>query len=130
MNIKSQLNGQNALKTFKSFISTSSNEFGMMLTSCPSNMCQVDENMKYNYNLAPDHQNHISVDETVFKFDDQPMSSFRMEGQIYIDHFSLGQGTNIDNVKFVGIDKLYDASSSGIFTYNERTSGIVGLGPP
>jgi hypothetical protein len=72
MNIYSQYETNNG--AFKMVVSTSSSEFALMTTDCPRSMCNIAN--LYDYVLAPDEQSNIRVKEVIYKFDDQPMSSF------------------------------------------------------
>ena len=53
-------------------------------------MCQIPEEMKYDFTLAKDEQAATKIKEIVYKFDDQPMSAFQLDGSIYIDDFEFG----------------------------------------
>lgn len=93
-------------------------------------MCQMDKTLKYDQTNALDSQEFILVKETIFKFDEQPMSSFKIEGTIYIDDFGFDSGVDASAMKLVGIDKLYDSTqSTKSYAYNETVTGVIGLGP-
>ena len=74
-----------------------------MTTDCPVTMCQIDEEIKYDYTLAPDEQSNVKVKNLVYKFDDQPMSQYQLEGSIFIDDFEFGIDYPVEEIKFVGI---------------------------
>ena len=54
MEVKSQVDDNGNPKKYKAMVSTSTSEFSIMTTDCPVNMCQINEEIKYDYTLAPD----------------------------------------------------------------------------
>lgn len=64
------------------------------------------------------------------------MSTFFLEGQVYIDNFVIGNTKNsykgddakVDKLKFVGIKRLFDTNDKP-FLYTESVSGIMGFAP-
>ena len=108
-----------------------------MISSCPSTMCDISAEHQYDESLALDSQSDNTAKEQVFKFDDQPMSTFFLEGQVYIDNFVIGNTENsykgddakVDKLKFVGIKRLFDTNDKP-FPYKESVSGIMGFAPP
>ena len=86
----------------------------------------------YDYQLAPDEQSSVRVKELIYKFDDQPMNSFQLEGSVFIDDFSFGIDYEIEKLKFVGINRAYNISSTTDtrFMFRENVQGILGLAPP
>lgn len=134
MDIKSQVGNEN---TFKGVVSTSSSEFAMMTTDCPTSQCNIAN--KYDYLLAPDEESNVRAKETIFKFDDQPMSSFLLEGSLFIDNFEFGIDYLVEELKFIGINRAYygfgfDTSKEphvdSRFMFRENIQGILGLAPP
>jgi hypothetical protein len=82
--------------------------------------------------LAPDEQSSTKVKDLVYKFDDQPMSQYQLEGSIFIDSFEFGIDYPIDELKFVGINRALNISGSSqkAYPYKETISGVLGLAPP
>jgi hypothetical protein len=103
-----------------------------MTTDCPTSQCNVPREALYNYTVAPDEQSSMRASDIVYKFDDQPMTAFQMEGSVFIDHFVFGEDYHINNLKFIGVNKAFNVSNptDSRFMYNEQISGILGLAPP
>jgi hypothetical protein len=60
------------------------------------------------------------------------MSSYLLEGSVFIDDFSFGMDYDIKKLKFVGINRAYNISSTtdSRYMYIETVEGILGLAPP
>lgn len=103
-----------------------------MTTDCPSSMCQIPQEIKYDYALAEDEQAASKAKDLVYKFDDQPMSAFQLDGHVYVDDFEFGYDFPVDDIRFIGINRAYNISGSNkeSFPFKETISGILGLAPP
>ena len=60
------------------------------------------------------------------------MSSYELEGSVFIDNFEFGIDYPVDLLKFTGINRAFNVSGSvkSPFPYVETISGIIGLAPP